>query len=141
MTRLGFALSVAALVAAAVWTYHVNYRTKTALERIDRLRAEIAAEREAGEVLKVEWAYLNAPDRLARLVADNNDALKLSPMLPSQFDTLDQIPFRPTPLQEQEAQAQAEAAAAAEEVRVEQALVAQLGVPLPPRRPLPGRPQ
>jgi hypothetical protein len=96
MTRLGFALSMSALVAAAVWTYHVNYQTKTALARIDGLRAEIAAEREAGEVLRVEWAYLNAPDRLASLVEQNNDQLRLGPMLPHNFDGFELIPFRRT---------------------------------------------
>ena len=66
MTRLGFALSMIAVVATAAWAYHVNYRTKTVLGQVDRLRSQIAAEREAVEVLRVEWAYLNAPARLAR---------------------------------------------------------------------------
>lgn len=94
MTRLGFALSMAALVCTAAWAYHVNYRTKTALQRIDKLRAEIAAEREAAETLRVDWAYLNAPDRLAELVALNNQPLGLEPMRPQNFDGFELIPFR-----------------------------------------------
>ena len=31
MTRLGFTLSMIAVVATATWAYHVNYRTKTTL--------------------------------------------------------------------------------------------------------------
>ncbi len=95
MTRLGFALSMIAVVATAAWAYHVNYRTKTTLGRVDRLRVQIAAEREAVEVLRVEWAYLNAPDRLARLVARHNDRLGLEPMGPQHFDEVAAIPFRP----------------------------------------------
>lgn len=95
MTRLGFAISMLALVAAASWAYHINYRTKTAMGRIDTLRAQIAGEREAGEVLRIEWAYLNAPDRLARLVAMSNDRLGLVPMGPGHFDEVAAIPFRP----------------------------------------------
>ena len=95
MTRLGFALSMIAVVATATWAYHVNYRTKTALGQVDRLRSQIAAEREAVEVLRVEWAYLNAPDRLARLVALNNDRLGLVPMGPQHFDEVAAIPFPP----------------------------------------------
>jgi len=53
MNRLGFALSMIAVVATAAWAYHVNYRTKTTLGRVDRLRGLIAAEREEVEVLRV----------------------------------------------------------------------------------------
>ncbi len=95
MTRLGFALSMIAVVATAAWAYHVNYRTKTALGQVDRLRSQIAVEREAVEVLRVEWAYLNAPDRLARLAAQHNDQLGLEPMGPQHFDEVAAIPFPP----------------------------------------------
>ena len=97
MSRLGFALAMLAVVAAAAWAYNVNYETKIALGRVDRLRAEIAAEREAVEVLRVEWAYLNAPQRLARLVALNNDRLDLVPMGPVHFDEVAAVPFPPNP--------------------------------------------
>ena len=95
MTRSGFALSILAVVATAAWAYHMNYRTKTALGQVDRLRSQIAAEREAVEVLRVEWAYLNAPDRLARLVALHNDRLGLGPIGPLHFDQVAAIPFPP----------------------------------------------
>ena len=98
MSRLGFALALLAVVAAAAWAYHVNYETKTALARVDRLHERIAAEREAVEVLRVEWAYLNAPDRLVRLVAMNNDRLDLVPMGPHHFDEVASVPFPPRPL-------------------------------------------
>ncbi len=94
MTRLGFALSMIAVVATAAWAYHVNYRTKTTLGQVDRLRSQIAAEREAVEVLRVDWAYLNAPDRIARLVAQHNDLLGLEPMGPQHFDEVAAVPFR-----------------------------------------------
>ncbi len=95
MNRFGFALSMFAVVATAAWAYHVNYRTKTVLGQVDRLRSQIAAEREGVEVLRVEWAYLNAPDRLARLVELHNDRLGLAPMGPQHFDEVAAVPFRP----------------------------------------------
>jgi hypothetical protein len=95
MNRLAFALSVIAVVASATWAYNTNYRTKTALGRVDELRGKIAAEREAAEVLRVEWAYLNAPERLARLVELNSEWLKLEPMGPQGFDEVPAIPFPP----------------------------------------------
>jgi hypothetical protein len=93
MKRLGFALSVLAVVASAAWAYHVNYKTKTALGRVGDLRGQIAAEREALEVLRVEWAYLNAPDRLIRLVALHNDRLGLVPMGPQRVEDVAAIPY------------------------------------------------
>ena len=95
MNRFGFALALLAAVISATWAYHVNYNTKTALGRVDKLRSQIAAECEAVEVLRVEWAYLNAPDRLARLVAMNNDRLRLEPMAPQGFDEVATIPYPP----------------------------------------------
>jgi hypothetical protein len=87
MNRLAF--------ASATWAYNINYRTKTALGRIDTLRGQIAAEREAAEVLRVEWAYLNAPERLARLVELNSERLKLEPMGPQGFDEVAAVPYPP----------------------------------------------
>ena len=95
MKRLGIAFLVLAVVATAAWAYHVNYRTRVALDHVDTLRSQIAAEREAVEVLNVEWAYLNAPDRLAQLVELNNDVLQLEPMGPQGFDEVAAIPFPP----------------------------------------------
>jgi hypothetical protein len=95
MNRLGFTVAILAVVASAAWAYHINYRTKTALGRVEKLRGQIAAEREAAEVLRVEWAYLNAPERLARLVELNNDRLGLEPIAPRQFDDVSAIPFPP----------------------------------------------
>jgi len=95
MNRLGFALAMIAVVATATWAYNVNYRTKTTLGRVDRLRSQIAAERESVEVLRVELAYLSAPDRLARMVAQHNDRLGLVPMGPLHFGDVAAVPYPP----------------------------------------------
>ena len=92
MNKLAFAGSVLAIVAVAAWAYNVNYQTTTTLGRIDALRGEIAAEREHIQVLEVEWAWLNNPDRLARLVALNADRLALAPMTPDHFGDLASVP-------------------------------------------------
>jgi hypothetical protein len=88
----------AALVAAmAFWAYRVNYETQTALDRVDALRAEIARERDAIRVLEAEWAWLNAPERLQRLLAAQPDALGLVPMAGERYGALAEIPFPPPP--------------------------------------------
>jgi len=97
MSRLGFAFSMVLIVLSAAWAYHVNYRTVEALEETERLRARIAEEREAVQVLRIEWAYLNAPDRLAALVVRVNDRLGLGPMDGRQYGTVSEVPYRPEP--------------------------------------------
>ncbi|MEM7498369.1 MAG: hypothetical protein AAF371_10310 [Pseudomonadota bacterium] len=95
MSRLGFALSVLVILCVAAWAYNVNYRTGEALARVEALRGEIARTREDVQVLRVEWAWLNAPDRLARLVTEHGEVLALGPMAPERFGDAAQVPFPP----------------------------------------------
>jgi hypothetical protein len=95
MTRHAPALLALSIVAVAGWTCNVNYDTRAALDRLSALRTQIAEEREAMQVLRVEWAYLNAPDRLAGLVAAHNDALGLMPLLPESLGIAAAVPYPP----------------------------------------------
>ncbi len=92
MLRAALYLCAAALVAVvAFWAYRVNYAVQVELDRIAALRAEIAREREAITVLRAEWAWANAPDRLAALVEAHSDALALAPMAGAHFATASAI--------------------------------------------------
>ncbi|MEM6548794.1 MAG: cell division protein FtsL [Pseudomonadota bacterium] len=95
MKRSALALAVLSVVGIAAWAYDVNYRTKEVLGEIDRLRGQISGEREALQVLRVEWAYLNAPERLTRLVARHEAALGLVPMAPERFGHVAEVPYPP----------------------------------------------
>ncbi|HET7410518.1 MAG TPA: hypothetical protein VFJ13_09985 [Paracoccaceae bacterium] len=95
MTRHGPALLALSVLAIAGWTYNVNYDTRAALDRISELRANIADERETLQVLRVEWAWLNAPDRLARLVVEHNDRLALTALTPDAFGYVAAVPYPP----------------------------------------------
>lgn len=92
MKRHGFALLGLSIIAIATWTYNVNYNTRTTLDRVEDLRGRIASEREALQVLRVEWAYLNAPDRLERLVAKHNDKLGLVSIVPELLGAVEDPP-------------------------------------------------
>ena len=93
MNRHGVILLLLAIMAIAGWAYSINYNTLTTLDRVSELRGQIAKEREAMQVLRVEWAYLNAPDRLARLVAAHNDQLRLGPLVPEHLGHVAAVPF------------------------------------------------
>lgn len=92
MSRAAFALSMLVVLAVAGWAYHVNYRTGEMLERVRALEAEIARERARLDVLRVEWAHLNRPARLRRLVAEHNDRLALMPLSAEHFATAAEAP-------------------------------------------------
>ncbi|MEM6680369.1 MAG: hypothetical protein AAF675_21090, partial [Pseudomonadota bacterium] len=100
MNRIFFALSLVGILVIAAVAYNVNYRTSDALRETARLRAEIARTREDVQVLEVEWAWLNAPDRLARLVAARQADLQLGPLVPERFGEAAQVPFPPAPEQD-----------------------------------------
>lgn len=95
MTRHGPALLSLTMLAIAGWTYNVNYDTRAALDRLSDLRARIADEREALQVLRVEWAWLNAPDRLTRLLGEHNDRLALMPLTPEALGHVAAVPYPP----------------------------------------------
>jgi hypothetical protein len=91
--RGGLYFAAAALVAlVAFWAYKVNYAAQGALERVADLRAEIARERESIAVLEAEWAYLNAPERLERLVRQHGETLGLGPMRAANFGSIADAP-------------------------------------------------
>lgn len=85
MRGLLYVLALGLVAVVAVWAYRVNYRTLAALDRVEDLRAEIAAEHEALDILRVEWAYLNAPARLSRLAEAHLPQLGLTAMSPEHF--------------------------------------------------------
>jgi len=88
-------LAAALVAVAAFWAYNVNYAAKAAQERVASLRQEIAREREAIAVLRAEWAYLAAPDRVRALARANDAALTLSPLAAASYVALDAIPAPP----------------------------------------------
>ena len=84
-----------AVIALGYWAYHQAILTQQAECRVERLQAEIGAERERMAILTAEWAYLNRPDRLRELGFINFERLGLLPMSPEQFGRATQIPYPP----------------------------------------------
>ena len=95
MKRFALLVSMAAVIAVSIWAYNVNYRTRLAFDRLDGLRRDLGAEREAVQVLRVEWAWLNAPGRLKRLVAMHHDRLELSALEAERYSFVATVPYPP----------------------------------------------
>ena len=89
--------AIVMVVICATWAYRVNYATQEAMNRVADLEEAIAAEREALAVLNAEWAYLNRPDRLRALVAENAETLGLVELTPEHFGAVAMVAFPPEP--------------------------------------------
>ncbi|WP_119677855.1 cell division protein FtsL [Indioceanicola profundi] len=79
---------------ASVILYQTSYRVQEQADELAKLNRQIVAEQEAIQVLRAEWAYLNDPVRLERLVAEHT---VLGPTKVEQIVTLDQLPLKPMP--------------------------------------------
>jgi len=95
MMRILNILVIAALVTAAAYVYKIKFESTRQAERLAKLRTEIRQEQDAIAALRAEWARLDSPARIQEL-ADRH--LKLRPIEPRQFDTLDRLPVRPPDL-------------------------------------------
>ncbi|MGM0583059.1 MAG: cell division protein FtsL [Pseudomonadota bacterium] len=89
------ALGMVCLVA--VWAYQVIERTRDLRAEVAELHGRIAEEREAISVLRAEWAWLNRPERLARLADMHRETLGLGPMAPAHFAEVAAVVYQPPP--------------------------------------------
>ncbi|MFS4437320.1 cell division protein FtsL [Paracoccaceae bacterium GXU_MW_L88] len=89
VTIAGFVL----MVAAAAWAYSENYRTRAAMDDLRQIETGLEREQEKIRMLEAEWAFLNRPERLIRLVNRYQGELGLQPLHPSQFGAVANVPF------------------------------------------------
>ncbi|MFV0333348.1 MAG: cell division protein FtsL [Tropicimonas sp.] len=95
MKTLFYLFSALIVMGLAFWAYQENYQTQAALKESSELKREIGGLRQTLATLEAEWAYLNRPERLAELATINFDALKLLPLTPEQFGSVEQVTFPP----------------------------------------------
>lgn len=86
-----YLIGVAMIVAMAFWSYRMNYETQDQAKVVRQLQRDIVREREAITVLQAEWAYLNAPERLARLADEHRSELGLAPLAPETFAHIGEV--------------------------------------------------
>jgi hypothetical protein len=94
MLRLLNFVVIGALVLAAAYVYRIKFNSTVQAERLAKLRGEVRHERDTIAALRAEWGQLDNPERIEALA---NRYLQLKPIAPTQFDTLDRLPERPSP--------------------------------------------
>jgi cell division protein FtsL len=89
--RIIHLLVICALVFAASYVYRIKMESTSRTERVQRLHAQVRAERDAIAALRAEWAKLDSPKRLQGLAERH---LKLRPIDGTQYDSFKNLPER-----------------------------------------------
>lgn len=82
------------VVAAATGLFLLKYEVIALEDDLASVNRAIEGDRKALHVLRAEWSFMNAPDRLEDLTSRH---LGLVPVTPAQVARLDALPFRPQP--------------------------------------------
>ena len=77
MKRRTTIIVTVALGAAAVGLYELKYEVAQLEAEAARLAGDLAKERQAIHVLTTDWAYLNRPDNLAKMVEEHLDLVPI----------------------------------------------------------------
>lgn len=85
---------IAAMVAAAAFTYKTKHEAETQLAEFNRIERQIRLERDSIDVLKADWSLLTQPARIQRLVEAYQEQLDLQPVDPTQVGSISELPQR-----------------------------------------------
>jgi hypothetical protein len=91
---------IAAMVAAAAFTYKTKYEAEARLSELNRIERQIRLEKDSIDVLKADWSLLTQPARIQRLVENYKDQLDLQPVEPTQIGSIADLPQRPLEIED-----------------------------------------
>ncbi|TKT80155.1 hypothetical protein [Aquamicrobium sp. LC103] len=85
---------IAAMVAAAAFTYTTKHQAEAELSKLRKIEATIRFEEETIDVLKADWSLLTQPSRLQRLAEVYQSELQLEPVDAHQIADINELPMR-----------------------------------------------
>ena len=91
MTRIASLLLFLTAAGAALFLFHIKQEVRELEEELGIAHHEILRHREAIQVLRTEWSYLNRPARIAELAERH---LGMHQLAAEQFVDFEEIPFR-----------------------------------------------
>ena len=74
-----------------LWAYKINYDSRAAKYRVKELEKSIHSANKEVKILNAEWAHLNSPNRLRKLVEYYFLELRLAPMNPNDFISFSEL--------------------------------------------------
>ena len=86
-----FSIVVASTFSLGLWAYKTNYESRSASQRVKDLEKSILSANKEVKILNAEWAYLNSPDRLRKLIEYYFLELRLTPISPDDYISFSEI--------------------------------------------------
>ena len=74
-----------------LWAYKINYESRATNQRVKELEKSILSANKEFKILNAEWAHLNNPDRLRKLLEYYFLDLRLTPINPDDFISFSEI--------------------------------------------------
>lgn len=85
---------IVVMLSTAGFTYTTKHEAENRMARIRQLEAEIAAEKDAIDVLRADWSLLTQPARLQRLTKVYREELALQTIGAEQIAGFESLPER-----------------------------------------------
>ena len=86
-----FVILIVSTFALGFWAYKINYDSRAADQRVKMLEKSILLANKQFKILNAEWAHLNRPERLRKLVEYYFLELRLNPINPDDFIAFSEI--------------------------------------------------
>ena len=86
-----FGTLIGSTFAMGLWAYKINYDSRAADQRVKMLEKSILSANKNFKILNAEWAHLNSPERLRKLVEYYFLELRLNPINPDDFIAFSEI--------------------------------------------------
>ena len=86
-----FATLLVSTFVLGLWAYKINYDSRAADQRVKELEKLILSANKQAKILNAEWAHLNSPDRLRKLLEYYFAELKLTPINPDDFISFSEV--------------------------------------------------
>ena len=86
-----FATLIVSTFSLGLWAYKINYESRAAYQRVNNLEESILSLNKEVKILNAEWAHLNRPERLRKLVEYYFLELGLNPINPDDFIAFSEI--------------------------------------------------
>ena len=86
-----FTTLTVATFTLGLWAYKINYDSRAADERVKELEKSILSTSKEIKILNAEWAHLNSPERLRKLLEYYFLELRLTPINPDDFISFSEV--------------------------------------------------
>jgi hypothetical protein len=91
---------IAAMVAAAAFTYKTKHEAEDRQATLRKIEQQIRFEEDTIDLLKADWSLLTQPARLQKLAQTYEAELGLQPLEAKQIVGLDEVPAKPLTIED-----------------------------------------